>query len=176
MKNHYGIIIRMDHALWHLKQAMAYFMDKSLIWLPEYDQLAEWLTDNKGQGLLLKGFCGLGKTVFATQVLPALLKKYCRKGALVLRATEMNQHIREIKDAGIVVLDDIGTETELNGYGIKSWAFSDIMDHAEQNNRLIIITTNLNSKELLERYGTRTADRLGKLCKTVTFHENYTLR
>lgn len=174
--NNEGIRIRMNEARWHLQKAMAYFMDKLLVWLPEYDELAEWLADNQGDGLLIMGYCGLGKTVFATQVLPALLKKYCRKGALVLRATEMNQHIREIKDAGIVVLDDIGTETELNDYGIKSWAFSDIMDHAEQNNRLVIITTNLDTQEILNRYGTRTADRLRRLCKPVTLHETYTLR
>ena len=34
-------------------------------WLPEYDQIIDWMSDNKGKGLILIGKKGLGKTVFA---------------------------------------------------------------------------------------------------------------
>ena len=33
------------------------------VWLPEYQQIVDWLSDNKGDGLLVIGDSGLGKSV-----------------------------------------------------------------------------------------------------------------
>ena len=50
-----------------------------------------------------------------------------------------------------------------------SLAYSSSTDAAERYNRPMFITTNLTEEQILARYGERTLDRLGHLCKTVKF-------
>ena len=49
-----------------LQEAMsciARSMGERLLWLPEYDEVATWLSGNNGKGLFLYGACGRGKSL-----------------------------------------------------------------------------------------------------------------
>ena len=72
-----------------LEQGIRYYMGDAAKWLPAYDEVAEWMTDNNGKGLLCRGGCGLGKTLICAQLLPLILNHYCRKIVPVYRASEM---------------------------------------------------------------------------------------
>ena len=84
--------------------------------------------------------------------------------------------IQEVMKHKIIVLDDLGVENIVNEYGNKIDAFSMIVDEAEKENKLLIITTNLNKKLLLEKYKPRSYDRLMSMCKLVIFKNNSSLR
>ena len=49
------------------KKALSFYFQKldntasSFQWLPEYDEIADWMSDTQGKGLLLMGSCGRGK-------------------------------------------------------------------------------------------------------------------
>lgn len=68
------------------------------------------------------------------------------------------------KEIGLMI-DDIGTENELNSYGNKVEVIAEILLNRYTNLKAInrittILLTNLNTKELGEKYGTRIFDRL----------------
>lgn len=155
-----------------LKNAMDYFIGcekKKAVWVPEYNEVAEWLENNEGRGLFLYGNCGRGKSILCRYAIPAIMLKYARKVVSVFDVTDMNNNIDEVLRKHILSLDDIGTETVKNNYGEKRIAFAEIMDSAEKFGKLVIISTNLSGKEISERYGERVYDRLISTTKRVMF-------
>ena len=56
------VFIHVPDAKGVLKRGLDYFTGKGE-WLKEYDEIVDWLTDNKGRGLLVYGNCGRGKTL-----------------------------------------------------------------------------------------------------------------
>lgn len=134
-----------------------------------YRPIVDWLTDNKGKGLLMCGSCGLGKTVIGMYILPLLINKYCRKIVRIYTAQDMNKHIDEVLTRHIIYIDDVGTEDNLNSFGNKRMPFSELCDAAEKQGKLLIISTNLNVEQLTKRYGDRTIDRLVATTKFVPF-------
>ena len=128
--------------------------------LQEYDKIYSWLENNRGRGLLLVGTCGLGKSLFSQIVIPYLLLTECRLQVNVIKAVDLQENFQAIKNRKILSIDDIGIETLLNEYGQKRDCFCEFMDKADSIGTLIIATTNLNAKQLEERYGERTLDRL----------------
>ena len=46
-----------------LWSGIKYFTKEKARWLPEYEEIASWLTGNDGRGLLCFGNCGRGKTL-----------------------------------------------------------------------------------------------------------------
>ena len=59
-----------------IKRGLETFIKGEIVWLPEYEEVARWLADNQGKGLLCIGNCGRGKTVITRDVLPLLFKNY----------------------------------------------------------------------------------------------------
>ena len=143
---------------------------KEVIWLPEYDDIVSWLTDNKGRGLLMYGTCGRGKTVLGRYVLPAILLHYHRKICSYYDAQEMNKKLDEVLNRHILSLDDIGTEGMSIKFGEKRMAFAEIMDLVEKKGKLVIVSSNLDGKSLRERYGDRIFDRLIATTARVVFN------
>lgn len=70
------LLIRLPNAKDVLNVGLKYFMGDSYIWLPEYDEVANWLTDNKGMRLFCMGNCGRGKVTICMQVLPCIMQYY----------------------------------------------------------------------------------------------------
>lgn len=134
-----------------------------------YRPIVDWMTDNKGKGLLMFGGCGLGKSVIGMYILPLLIKDVHRKAVNIFNAQELNQKIDEILKLHIIYIDDIGTEDNLNSYGNKRMPFAELCDAAEKKGKLLILTTNLSIDELTQRYGDRVVDRLIATTKAVPF-------
>lgn len=134
-----------------------------------YRPIVDWMTDNKGKGLLMFGGCGLGKSVIGMYILPLLIKDVHKKVVNIFSAQELNQKIDEILKLHIIYIDDIGTEDNLNSYGNKRMPFAELCDAAEKKGKLLILTTNLSIDELTQRYGDRVVDRLIATTKAVPF-------
>ena len=134
-----------------------------------YRPIVDWMTDNKGKGLLMFGGCGLGKSVIGMYILPLLIKDVHKKVVNIFSAQELNKKIDEILKLHIIYIDDIGTEDNLNSYGNKRVPFAELCDAAEKKGKLLILTTNLSIYELTQRYGDRVVDRLIATTKAVPF-------
>lgn len=134
-----------------------------------YRPIVDWMTDNKGKGLLMFGGCGLGKSVIGMYILPLLIKDVHKKVVNIFSAQELNKKIDEILKLHIIYIDDIGTEDNLSSYGNKRMPFAELCDDAEKKGKLLILTTNLSIDELTERYGDRVVDRLIATTKAVPF-------
>ena len=65
--------IRVANAKERMQKGLQHFLGDKAQWLPDYDEIADWLSDNKGRGLLLVGISGLGKSVICQKILPVLL-------------------------------------------------------------------------------------------------------
>ena len=132
--------------------------------LDSYDEIIDWLSDTNGRGLMLMGDCGLGKSTILNFVIPAIFRTKTNKLLTSTPAKELGEIDRS--DASFIIIDDLGTESIKNDYGTKIDAVADAISYAEDSSKTLLITTNLASKALKERYDERTLDRLRK-CKVV---------
>lgn len=155
-----------------ITQGLDYFVGNGRAkWLEDYDNIASWLSNNNGKGLLLCGSNGLGKSLICTKILPIILanrldfdsyKDFC-----VVKATDLRVGNLPLL-AKIYIVDDIGVESVQNEYGSKHDLVSEIIDYCESSSKLFIGTTNLTPTELEQRYGLRTIDRLKAITKCFT--------
>ena len=71
-----NIEIKIENAKYDLMAGLDFITDNNSTWLPEYDIIVEWLTDNKGRGLLAYGNVGRGKTIILGKVIPTIIHYY----------------------------------------------------------------------------------------------------
>lgn len=166
------VFLRVPNAQSYLMQGLRYFCGEKAVWRREYNDIAEWLTDNKGKGLLCKGAPGLGKTLICAKILPILIRQHCNKIVSVYDANHLAEEIQQALYSHLLVIDDVGIESEAVVYGSRHDYFSEIVDAAEKKGKLLIITTNLTIPALEQRYGLRTLDRLHALTRAITFEGN----
>lgn len=172
--------IRIPNAEQRLRGGLDYFVSHysngeipHAIWSEKnYRPIVDWMSDNKGRGLLMTGRCGTGKSLIGKHILPLIMQDACRKVVSIFNAQELNTKIDEILKLHIICIDDIGTEEVSKSYGNVRCTFSELCDAAEQKGKLLIVTTNLTAKELEEKYGERTLDRLKAITKFVPFSGN----
>lgn len=153
-----------------LARGIRYFLGPDALWLEEYDQIADWLGDNKGRGLLCAGDCGRGKSVICQKVLPVIFQHWHGLIMNTITATELNDRFDEFCRYKILSIDDVGTEAIANRYGEKRHYVPEIVDESERKQKLLIISTNLNEEELKAKYDNRTIDRLRALTRPVVFN------
>ena len=141
-----------------------------------------------GYGLLLMGDVGTGKTFFFEKLFEAeKIINSKEKDMIVYMQTiditrniiRMNDTIGEsfedIKDEieGLskanVAFDDIGVEVGANDWGQKFELVPWIVEKRALAQGRTHFTTNLTADQLLERYGTRTVDRMHELAKVIEF-------
>lgn len=152
------------------KNGLRYFLKDSAVWQEEYRPVVDWLSDNKGKGLLLSGNCGTGKTLICSRIIPVLLYSGCnRLMCIQCHSVELGRRLKEMMLQKIVVIDDVGSESLYQEYGNKHYAFNELVDNAERKGNMLIVTTNLCINDLTAKYGERTIDRLRGLTKLVTF-------
>lgn len=133
--------------------------------LPEYDTIAKWLSDTEGKGLFLIGNCGRGKSVILTGVLPLIFN--AKKGKILKAIPARKLHKVIEYTSPFIVIDDIGTEEIVNDYGTKIDAVENAIFEAEDDLKLLLLTSNLDAKSIKERYGERIYDRIRRLCLVV---------
>lgn len=161
-----------------MEKGLRHFLGDRAQWLPCYDQVSDWLSDNKGRGLLCVGTSGLGKTVICEKILPVILG---RKVATV-NAQDLRSRLDDLMNERIVIIDDLGKE-DLKHYGQTDRSFFKLCDAAEQRGILLIITTNLATTpkpqgwdkpwpyptSIQERYGNEVISRLRATTHAVRF-------
>lgn len=120
--------------------------------------LATWAERRKeGQGLILSGDIGTGKTMVAAAIANEVVN--LGSSALFLSVSELQNRLRDfdnaqstldrLKGVDLLVLDDFGQEKA------SEWAASqlfDLVDDRCQNKRPLILTTNLGSDGLEAHY------------------------
>lgn len=145
-----------------------------LEWLPEYDAVAEWLSDNGGKGLLLQGQIGRGKSLLLKYVLPLIFITHLNRIVTVADCGDNRLDIDEFLRKNILGLDDIGVEPARNlKFGTERSIVIEAFNAAEFNEKVFIIaSTNLKRDELKDRYGDRILDRITHLCHRVPFNGN----
>lgn len=160
---------RIQNAWGHelIDEGLSFYVGKHE-WLSCYDDIVGWLSDNKCKGLFCVGDFGLGKTVICTQIITAMLDEW-KWDYISVSAYEMSRKIDEIKRHDIIIIDDIGVEGESVIYGERRQIFNEIVDFAEKNALLLILTSNLSADELVRKYGIRTVDRLKDMTVAVVF-------
>lgn len=161
--------ITIPNAKEELIKGLRYFEGDNAKWLIEYEEIVNWLSDNKYRGLLCYGNCGRGKSLICWKILPLLINHYCRKIVSCYDSQQMNADIDGVKANHLIYIDDVGIENISIKYGEKRLAFSEIVDEAEKKGKLLIVTTNLSLDELAQKYGERTMDRLVAITKRVKF-------
>lgn len=167
------IELKISDARTVLWQAFRFFASQEGVraeWLPEYEQIAAWLTNNEGRGLFMFGNCGRGKSLLGRYVLPAILLQYMRKVVSVYDMLDLNRDIDGALRKHIISLDDVGTEELSVKFGEKRQAFAEVMDAAEKYGKLLIISTNLSLEDLRQRYGDRVIDRIRRTTRRVAFN------
>jgi len=157
-----------------LRQYYKYFIEargETFIDRPEYTEIGQWLENNQHKGLFIYGDVGNGKSQIARLIIPAILLNYCRTIVSVYDATELIKKPDEIINKHILCIDDIGTEAnECVIYGQRRQPMAELLDSAEKDGKLIIATSNLNGKELSQKYGERTFDRIISTTKRIVFN------
>ena len=114
-------------------------------WLPAYDEVAAWLSNNKGRGLLCVGTPGLGKTVICENILPVILGRNIK----TVTARQMNAQIDDLLHERVVIIDDLGSEdAEVNTFGNIRKPFYELCDAAVRQGMLLIINTILSPMAL----------------------------
>ena len=157
-----------------MEDGLRYFLGEGKYkWLPAYDRIADWLSDNKGRGLLCIGTSGLGKTLICQRILPVILGSNVPS----VTAQEMNTRIDELLKERCVIVDDLGKEdVEIRNYGNRRRPFFELCDAAEKNGTLLIINTNLSTTPVRDprypdsiqaRYGNEVLSRLRATTKAV---------
>lgn len=125
--------------------------------MPQYAEVAQWLSVNNGKGLLLYGNCGRSKTILARYVIPQMLMQLYGKVTHYYDAVNLERYLSEALQWGLVVVDDIGAETQST---FKDIPFARIIDRCEKQGKIVIATSNLTGEQLREFYGDRIFDRI----------------
>ena len=143
-----------------------------LEWLPEYTDIARWLQDSGGKGLLMQGNIGRGKSIMLKYVLPLIFITHLNRIITVADCGDNRLDIDDFLRKNIIGLDDIGTEPMRNlKFGTERNIVIEAFNAAEFNEKMFVLaTTNLTRDEMRERYGDRIIDRIGHLCHRVVFN------
>lgn len=141
-----------------LMRGLAYAIGPTAQWLPEYDAVADWLSDNQGKGLMCIGDCGRGKTVITRDILSVLFAKTIRvrfqdgtTGHPVYNyflAKELKSRWAEVERCKIICVDDVGTEAIAKVYGETHNYFAELVDLCNDRDKLLICSTNLSQEQL----------------------------
>lgn len=133
-----------------------------VVWLPEYDKISEWLSNNHKKGLLIIGPPGVGKTVITMKVIPMILHIYYKRILSCFQSTELvnRKAYEDVMRYRNIVIDDVGIEGVYNDFGNPHIVFSEAVDSIEKRGVLLIATSNLTIDEIKAKYGLRTYDRL----------------
>lgn len=134
--------------------------------------------ESNNESYILFGKPGVGKTTIVRKPRMvsaiSLALEYQAEGIEAVKAMINNQIFLQ---GMTVVIDDIGLEDNVKHFGSQLdpivyviQRIYDINQIAEQKVRLLL-TTNLNKDELVERYGIRIVDRLWEMCNRIVLED-----
>lgn len=157
---------------------------------------AQWLINpNATPGLMLCGLYGNGKTTLAKAI--SLLigflterengfsyrknmrlmtaKNICRLCAASEKFKEQYDDYNSLFNEPMMIIDDLGEEPrEVMVYGMIHTPIIDIISERYAKQRMTIVTTNLETDDLKEKYGPRIYDRFQEMLTPIVFeNESY---
>ena len=155
---------------------------------------AKWLINPNGTpGLMLCGLYGNGKTTLAKAIARLIgfvtehengysQRKYMRMYTAkdICRLCAASEKFKEQYDAyeslfsePMMIIDDLGEEPrEVMVYGMIHTPIIDLISERYTNQRMTIITTNLETDDLKEKYGPRIYDRLDEMLTSIIFEND----
>lgn len=149
-----------------LRLGLSERMGSNFVWLPEYTKVVEWMKDNNGRGLLLKGNVGRGKTEIGRNILPAVINHHYSRIVNCYDAVDLSARKSEfLNNNWPLCIDDLGTEKDAKSRDV----FERLADQMEKRDRFLIVTTNLSGEDIRRIYGDRVFDRLKGNTTSITF-------
>ena len=145
--------------------------------LQSAQMVAEWVHTRPTCGLLICGDVGNGKTTMV-EALTNLYAVRCNKmmtNATALHIADLYRNadtddINALKDTLMLSIDDLGTESAgVKSYGNEVSPVTDIIYHRYAKRMFTVITTNMATFQIRDRYGDRIADRFREMMTVVPF-------
>lgn len=142
--------------------------------------LADYL---KGYNLWLCGNVGVGKTFFFDCIsrirrergLYPIIKLSMLE-TMAWKMDDARDWVEEAEDSDVLI-DDVGTEPEMNSYGMKAELFPYLLEKRMQNTRRRThMTSNLGPRDILKRYDMRVSDRFVEFFKMEKIEEKKSRR
>ncbi|MCM1220091.1 MAG: AAA family ATPase [Lachnospiraceae bacterium] len=154
---------------------------------------AQWLSNPQGSpGLLLCGLYGNGKTTLAKaiqrfigwiteEVLGYSSRKRIRfmKAKEICRLAKANpQEYEKLFSEELLIIDELGEEAkEIMTYGSIETPMVDLISERYDSRLFTIITTNLQTNEIKDKYGARIYDRFSEMLTSIVFeNDSYRLK
>ena len=146
---------------------------------------ATFLTSEDSKfGVLFCGICGNGKTtlLLAFQNATNYLNNHGffendKVGISIVDAKDISLYARDHKSfhslrcRDMLAIEDLGREpTEVLEYGNVLNPVIDLLEYRYNNQLFTLITTNLQPKEIREKYGNRIADRFNEMFDKIIFN------
>lgn len=153
-------------------------------------EAAKWLAEGHRAGLMLMGSYGNGKTTLAKAI--ATLVEYVTetrdgyrerkivnlyKSKDICRLCKMQEiapdAFRRPFTDEMIIIDELGEEpNEVLVYGMPETPIADLLSGRYEKQKLTIVTTNLDSDALKEKYKGRLYDRFRKMFTTIGFEND----
>jgi DNA replication protein DnaC len=132
------------------------------------------------RGVILKGEKGIGKTHLAAAVINWLANEGRRVsfGNIVDVIKRVQNSfdggtenvVKQILDCEVLVLDDLGAEyVSDKGAGWLKNLLYEILNKAYEDDKTVIITTNIDNLSMTDRYGDRITSRLSEMCEWIEY-------
>lgn len=143
---HFGV----PNAKETLMNGLRAIIHQDVVWLPEYDKISEWLSNNHKKGLMIIGPPGVGKTFITMKVIPMILHIRYKRILSCFQSTELvnRKEYDDVMRYRNIVIDDVGIESVYNDIGNPHVVFSELVDNIEKHGLLLITTSNLTIKEI----------------------------
>ena len=153
---------------------------------------AKWLVGEKREfGLFIYGEPGNGKTTLTRAIRKLIVLLYAnephyenRKGVVSISALdlatiakeEQNHRIRQLKEAELLHIDDVGTEpASVKVWGNEVSPLVEVIYSRYDAMLYTVITSNLSDEDIMPRYGNRIYDRFREMFAFLPF-ENKSYR
>lgn len=158
--------------------------------------MATYMTDPKSKiGIMLCGTCGNGKTTMLLALRDLINERFHSGDFNHLRNYSCNDpyfeiYLRfkdvrdileiykdrmryaELRSERLLAIDDLGKEpTEVLEYGNVTNPVIDLLEHRYLAQLFTAVTTNLDAKQIRQKYGGRIADRFNEMMEVIVFQD-----
>ena len=157
---------------------------KNFQFYPYYNDVIEWLSDDKGLGLAIYRSegdnitnNGVGKSLFINKVYPILLYNvYDKRTPVFLNCLDITSDLDYLEEKifsktnrEILILEEFSREPkEINDYGTTFRPMERIFDHAERYGWKVIFVTNKSKSEVVKHYNSNhLMDRIRSMCYAI---------
>ncbi len=146
---------------------------------PAHEACYNLASGKRTKGILISGANGIGKTHLAAAIVNYLAEKGTQvyfQNIVDLKDELMNNFrngtekiMGKMEKCQVLVLDDLGAERSKENSTFIEELIYKIVNRAYEDERSIVITTNLENEDIIIRYGDRTMSRLLDMCDFIHF-------